>query len=170
MPDTTQTDRDDPRSSVFDGYTLTAPDLLDVGEAEKEFEIACIVRGRVAAMGQHPDAAERILSAAIDKVSGSHYAWGTRGFDDEALKAQHLPFWIWLELRHKHPEVTREQAGKMLREHPDPARVQDAVIGLAGYPFTPTATRPPTAPPAEPPGPTPPTTTGEGPPAPPNAA
>lgn len=123
------------RNDVFPGLRLAPPDLLDVGECEKEFEAKHLAYARAAANGQHPDAAEKIMGRAVERIGSGYYSWGSPHFDDEALKAQYLPLWIYLELRHHHPDITREKAGELLRNHPDPARVQDVVMGLAGYSF-----------------------------------
>jgi hypothetical protein len=66
-------------------------------------------------------------------VSSGHYTYGGKPFDEEAVKIQHLPLWIYVQLRHQHPDITREKAGKLLRDHPAPGVVQEVVLGLAGY-------------------------------------
>lgn len=161
------------RIDIFEGHRLSPPDLLDIGEMEKEFEAKHLTFSRLAAQGQHPEAAEKILDKALSEIAGGRFSWGSQSFDLEALKAQHLPLWIYVELRHHHPEITREQAGKLLQDHPDPALVQDVVMALAGYTFTKKKSIPdPAVPPTGTPSSTPsessgsPTATSEGSPSP----
>jgi hypothetical protein len=143
------------RLEIFEGYHLSPPDLLDVGECEKEFEARHIAFARVAAQGQHPDAAEKILNQAMERVTGGHFSYGGKPFDAEAVKLQHLPLWVYVELRHRHPDITRAKAGQLLKDHPDPALVQDVVLGLAGYTYVKKNPTTPTNEPAETPTGTP---------------
>jgi hypothetical protein len=121
------------RVDIFDGYHLSPPDLLDMGECEKQFEAKHIAFARVAAHNQHPDAAEKIINKARDEIAAGLFAFGTPHFDRQAIMTQFLPFWIYLELRRHHPDITQEKAGELLRNHADPALAQDVVLELAGY-------------------------------------
>lgn len=121
------------RPDIFDGYRLAPPNLLDIGECEKMFEAKHLAYARAAAQGQHPEAAEKILNRARDEIADGKFSYGGPHFDSQALMAQNLPLWIYLELRHHHADMTMEKAGELLRNHSDPALVQDVVLVLAGY-------------------------------------
>lgn len=124
------------RVDIFPGFQLATLDLLDYGECEREFEAKHVAFAKAAASGQHPDVAEKIISKALRDVENGKFAFGTDSFDLEALKAQHLPFLLFLELRRNHADMTREKAGELLRASQDQPLVQDVICANAGYSIT----------------------------------
>lgn len=120
------------RSDVIPGHILSPLTLRDYGSCELEWEAQARADALVMAGGM-PDADRRsFIEQTVARIAGGRYAFGSQGFDDAALKTQNLPFLLYLSLRRKHPDMTREKAAEFLDGDNAPD-IQSAVLSLAGY-------------------------------------
>ena len=116
-------------------YVLSRLTLGDFGELESELESRAVGLTAVAAAHVPRDLGERVLLRVLDDVLAGTYSYGGPYFDAWAASAAALPALAHLSLRHKHKDMTREQATALVRQHPD---CREGVLKMAGY-----APRPP---------------------------
>lgn len=120
-------------SLVIPGHTLSPLTFSDYGEMERIFEARHIARARGAADGLESDIAKVIVQMALDDVRRGDFTYGTDDFDREAMKIQNLVLIVWMELRHRHPDITIEQVPGLLATVTDHAAARDSFLVLASY-------------------------------------
>jgi hypothetical protein len=120
-------------SAVLPGYRLSPMEMSDFGELEREFELHALGTAAALARALPEQMGERAVQRAEKKVDEGYWAWGGLGFDSEALKLQNAPLLLYMELRRRHPDVTRDAADKLWREHPRQGSLHDTILDFAGY-------------------------------------
>jgi len=119
-------------TSIFPGFTLSPPRLIEFAEAEEE-AAAQYLRGIAkAAAALSAAVRESLQQRAADNLRSHPFSYGSLAFDQWALSMSAAPFLAWLLLRIKHPKLTLPEASQLLCEGEYAAKV-GAVWSLWGY-------------------------------------
>lgn len=102
------------RSDVLPGYILSRPAIREWGDAEEEAVAVYMRRVRQSVNGCPADVQLAVIIAGLEKVAAGNFSFGMPDLDAFLRSASALPFIVWLSLRAKHPQVTREMAGAMV--------------------------------------------------------
>ncbi len=131
-----------PNTGVLPGYALSSFTIADFGEAEAEFGRAHVATAMRGAQDLPPPLQDRVATAATRDVANRLFDYGSGGFDRAAGSRQHLPFLLYLALRRRHPQATRQMAADLLTAE-NFAEVRQAVLECAGYDLRPRKPVPP---------------------------
>jgi hypothetical protein len=119
-------------SQPLPGYILSPPRLLEYGEAELEFENDYRANVRETSAHLPVEQQREIVKEAIELIQAGEFALRGKYFDRCCLNPKKLPLLVWLSLRVKHPQITREQIAELLTLENEPD-VTRAVFELWGF-------------------------------------
>jgi hypothetical protein len=104
------------RTDVLPGYTLSPWTLRDYGEMESEFARNYLATVCNAAASAPPEFAQAMISRALEDVKIGEFQWGRAAFKLNVFAATYVPLMLYLSLRTRHPEITREKAAALLTD------------------------------------------------------
>jgi hypothetical protein len=120
------------RSDVLPGYVLSPPRLREWGDAETEAAASYIRAVRQSCLGLPAEVSVALMQQALDLVASGEFGMGMPKLDAYLRSATAAPFALWLCLRVKHPQVTRDAVDEVTAatSEEDVAR---AVLELWGF-------------------------------------
>jgi hypothetical protein len=104
------------RTDVIPGYTLSPWTLRDYGEMESEFARNYLSTVCNAAATAPPEFAQAMISKALDDVKIGEFQWGRAAFKLNVFAATYIPLMLYLSLRGRHPDITRDKAAALLTD------------------------------------------------------
>jgi hypothetical protein len=102
------------RSDILPGYVLSKFDIASYGEVEAELKRQHLAVAAASAEGFSDQLRDKIIGAALAQIAAGAFAWGRAGYDAQCQSLQTLPFLLWINLRIKHPQVTRGEAAALI--------------------------------------------------------
>jgi hypothetical protein len=124
---------------VLPGYVLSPWTLLEISEAEQEFEQSHLRMVAIAAASAVTTVRNELLSQAQEAIASGYFVYGSPGFWLKMRSVRELAFLLWLSLRGKQQQMTREAAGTLITID-NFQKIQDACRKCAGW-------KPPVSPP-----------------------
>lgn len=123
-----------PRSDIIDGHVVPKAKLVDLAMIEERFERDLMARAGDASIGLPDKVGDKIIAAAVDKVSTGHYRYGRQGFWAIASANTSLPFLTFVLLR-REQGITIEKA-RMLITPENEMKVWRGVLEQVGFDMT----------------------------------
>jgi hypothetical protein len=120
------------RSDVLPGYVLSPPRLREWGDAETEAAASYIRAVRQSCLGLPAEVSVALMQQALDLVASGEFGMGMPKLDAYLRSATAAPFALWLCLRVKHPQVTRDAVDEVTASASE-EDVARAVLELWGF-------------------------------------
>jgi hypothetical protein len=97
------------RSDVLPGYVLSPPRLREWADAETEAAASYIRAVRQSCIGLPAEVSVALMQQSLDLVAAGEFGMGMPKLDAYLRSATAAPFILWLCLRVKHPQVSRDK-------------------------------------------------------------
>lgn len=117
---------------VLPGYILSTWSIAEIGEAEQEFEQNHIRQVSIGAATASPGVQAQMAEMAQNALAWGYFVYGAPGFWARTAAAYELPFLLWLSLRAKQPQITRQAAATLVTEA-NRRPLQEACRKCAGW-------------------------------------
>lgn len=117
---------------VLPGHILSPWSLLEISEAEQEFEQQHLRTVAAGAATATPAVRNEMIEKAQECIAWGYFLYDSPGFWMKMRAIHELAFLLWLSLRAKQPHITRD-ATKTLITLDNRSSIRDAVRKCAGW-------------------------------------